>query len=635
MTSTRRQLALWRSVAALCTFGALGASGLAVATATGVGAAAEPIVIKGAGTELMNRQIVEWQNTMLGAPSPVDLAYTAKGARDARQLMLEGKEDLIITGLPFTTQELASRPAGSTPYIEAPVHVATAMILLTPPFLGNGDGLESFKQICDFDAEEVREECVEIKPIPKPVRIPPENLAGMMLSVSKDDLKYWSNPKLLEQWDVEQLTFQRGLGPKWMHRSEGSAMNFYLQKYAQTAAPRVWELAKTEFPNVKWEPVDEVIPLASKKSRQGLEAQVGTIANWRNGDGASTDYGSLGGVPPSALELARELYPNTPYYPVEIKNGADEWIAPTPASINAAVDAGGDTPLYALTNPVPGAYPLVWINQMYVPSSGLSLEKTNAIATWIRYLATDGQDLAAAHGEGRLSAALVTEALAAADEVVVKNCTKPEQEVVTSTNPGSNAPATPKLQAIGNSKLCALKPPPATTTTIEATTTTTPPTTAAAATTSTVAATTTPPTTAAAIPVTQAPVVQRQATPSAASPPAAAPPAVFPSPNVDQADTTVPGETVPETTLAEPAQPTTTSPIAALAPSAGPPPKAAIARPSILSRLPFDLPGGGPRRLDRLATLLMGALIFMGGRKLARGKIAGIRLSSPLRMSPA
>ncbi len=49
------------------------------------------------------------------------------------------------------------------------------------------------------------------------------------------------------------------------------------------------------------------------------------------------------------------------------------------------------TPLYALTNKVPGAYPLVWVDHLYAPAHGLSIEKTEALAAVIRYLATAGQ----------------------------------------------------------------------------------------------------------------------------------------------------------------------------------------------------------------------------------------------------
>ena len=87
-----------------------------------------------------------------------------------------------------------------------------------------------------------------------------------------------------------------------------------------------------------------------------------------------------------------------------MQNANGDWVAPTPDSI----DAGGRrpvarAPLFALTNKVPGAYPLVWVDHLYAPAHGLSIEKTEALATVIRYLATAGQDAAQPVGEGRLS----------------------------------------------------------------------------------------------------------------------------------------------------------------------------------------------------------------------------------------
>ena len=64
----------------------------------------------------------------------------------------------------------------------------------------------------------------------------------------------------------------------------------------------------------------------------------------------------------------------------EMQNANGDWVAPTADAINKAVDAGGDTPLYALTNKVPGRYPLVWVDHLYAPAHGLSIEKTEGLA---------------------------------------------------------------------------------------------------------------------------------------------------------------------------------------------------------------------------------------------------------------
>ena len=97
-------------------------------------------------------------------------------------------------------------------------------------------------------------------------------------------------------------------------------------------------------------------------------------------------------------------------------------MTPTPAAIEAGVNAGaaaGAAPcsptnqnaLYAATNKVPGAYPLTWVDCLYAPTKGLSMAKTNALAGFIRYLVTDGQNVLSAHGDATLPEQYVFQAL--------------------------------------------------------------------------------------------------------------------------------------------------------------------------------------------------------------------------------
>jgi hypothetical protein len=138
-----------------------------------------------------------------------------------------------------------------------------------------------------------------------------------------------------------------------------------------------------------------------------------------------------------------------------IQNASGEWVQPTPDSVDKAVDAGGSEPLYALTHQVSGAYPLVWIDRFYAPAHGLSVEKTEGLATLLRYLVTTGQEKEASVGEGRLSAALVKEALAAADQIVNSNCVGSDRHIVQSADPGPLAPASATaMQSIGTMAHC-------------------------------------------------------------------------------------------------------------------------------------------------------------------------------------
>lgn len=617
--SVQRRMNAWRLVSAAATFGAAVSLAFGAGAAIGVEEPAAPVVVTATGSDLFPRQLIEWQNDLLGSTEPVDLDFVPKGARDARTAFLEGKTDTAIVGVPFTAEELAGRPAGSPELISAPVHVATAMILLTPPY---PDGLQQQVLVCDPDDpdEAHPERCIVRTPLPGPVRIPPENLAAMMLDLDIEDLNKWLHPKLLESLNAPDLNIGFGRRPLWVHRSEGSAVNHYLMEYARIAAPKVWNGAEETFPALKWEPVGEVIPLANKVSRKGLDAQVQAVANWTTNPktgvlDTNSSAGILGAVPPSALEIAKEIYPRTTYERVEVRNGAGEWVAATPESISAAVAAGGDSPLYALDHTVPGGYPLTWVNHLYAPASGLDLVETNAIAALIRYLVTDGQTGAAGFGEGRLSPALVRAGLDAADELVEGNCVGDGRHVETSTDPGPMLPDLPVAKTIGPMSHCVADPPPTTTTTTTAAPTT------AAATTTTVTSTTvstTTTTTVAPAPsprVTSAPTIRVTASAAPPPPPATEPPT-----------TPAPVEVPPESVVEEPT--TTVAPAALAAPPTvdTTPPTTDVARPRLRKALPLAAPSNGGRRLDRVVTLLLGAALFLLLRRFARTQIGALRL---------
>jgi hypothetical protein len=106
------------------------------------------------------------------------------------------------------------------------------------------------------------------------------------------------------------------------------------------------------------------------------------------------------------------------------------------------------------TDPLTTAYPLTWIDNLDVKASGLSAQKTEAVATLIRYLATDGQGAAAQWGEGTLSPALVAQALNAANQVVQSNCPAAGGQVVQNSSPGADAPNLSGINKIGNMLHC-------------------------------------------------------------------------------------------------------------------------------------------------------------------------------------
>jgi hypothetical protein len=328
------------------------------------------------------------------------------------------------------------------------------------------------------------------------LEIPPPNLAAMLANFGPGGscpapptadplpLNSWACRTLTEQWGLgsnvtwEQIT--PSAGPVPVLRSDPDETSYYLQQYMKQVAPNeVWNVLVQEGqqsdPPIEWEPITERFPRLSRvASRDGASQQTQQLAtpsvNPNTGGFSDRSAGLLADAPASSLSEVATRNPDAGF--VAVRNGHGDYVTPTAASINKAVDAGGDAPLHALTANVPGAYPLVWIDRLYVRTTGLTAEKVEALASMIRYLATDGQEVAASKGEGRLPKALVDEAIAGADRLVEKACpTGSGATIVQSTDPGY-APALPGVQGIGTMKHCQ---PAATTTT-----TTAPPATAAA-----------------------------------------------------------------------------------------------------------------------------------------------------------
>lgn len=297
-------------------------------------------------------------------------------------------------------------------------------------------------------------------------------------------------------------------------------------------------------------------------------------------------------------------------------------VLPTTESITKAIEASTE-PNIAATEKIPGAYPLVYLNRMYTVAGTLTPDQANALAASVRYLATDGQDEVVERGGARLTAALQAEALAAADEIVVKNCTTAGYEVTTS-GPSAFEPDTPAVQAMTSMSHCTAVVVPttttsATTTVAESTTTTA----VADTTTSTSSSSTTTPssTTTTVLVASQSPTASGSTNGGSTS---YTPPPVY-TPTVTQAtvdDTSADADA--STTVA--ADTTTTAPVvqeeapqssvvAAAQSGAGTRPRGIA-----LSSLPMEAPDDGSAEFKKLGTLLLGAALFLLGRRIVHAR---------------
>lgn len=469
------------ATAALCGFVLLAMSSASWGDSS---AATTPVLLSGAGSWGPYEELVPWQNDLSSSSSPITLRYTDHGTVLGRQDFLAGVDDFVLTATPFTADELASAKKSVSDFIEAPVQVSSLAMLLSPPtFLGSGFHTQTIR--CDpddpstwpKDVTDGSTQCVVNEPYNGPFKITAHNLAAMLMRDDQPEqgmnVNAWNNPQVLQSLGVPNLLVAKPQnGPAPVLRSDGDETSYFLQHYLETTAPEIWSAMQKANPQLQFDPITERMALHPYVSRDGAQEQSHELASHFGGDPLTGDAtggtsGVIAALPASSRVDLATAFPNTTIYTVQIQNANGDWVAPTTDSINKAVDAGGDNPLYAMTNKVPGAYPLVWVDHLYAPAHGLSQQKTEALATTIRYLVTTGQSAAPGVGEGQLPPSLVQQALAAADHLVASNCTQAGEKIESSSDPGPMAPKRAAMNKIGTMLHCVATEPATTTTVTE------------------------------------------------------------------------------------------------------------------------------------------------------------------------
>jgi ABC-type phosphate transport system substrate-binding protein len=563
----------------------------------------DTVTLRGEGSWDPMGEMTTWQNDLYGTGQTglINMDYLANGGYTGRLDYLAGSLDYVLSGVPFTSDELKQLPGGAGDLIDAPVQVAAMGVLMNPPI---NDALPGMFAVIrqHNDANQT----VDYIPYTGPARVPSPNLAAMLLHFAGTQQNVWDAPAVISAFGITLEcpspsndllacdTFTPTAPedqPQPVLRSEPSEADYYVQLFAQTAANQMWTTMQQQLKR-SFEPISERLPVLTAQTRPGVEQQVNYFST------PATFNQVIGPVPPYATSL-----PGAPKTWIQVQNANGDWVVPTPASVDAAVNAGGDTPLYALSDKVPGAYPLVYVTHLYAPAHGLSIQKTEALATTIRYLATAGQSATAAAGDGRLPAPLVLQALDAANRLVQSNCAGPGMAVTVSNDPGPYAPPSLASQHLGPMDHCAAAvPPPATTTT-----TTRPTTTTTRATTTTTQPTTTT--------TTAAPLGSSGGALAASSPGSSSGGSGSGTGGSAQAEAQA-------VTPAPATGPTRAPPAAGLAPAVASSHKSGAV---ILTALPLAPPWSAGRGWDTLSGLVIGALLYLAARRPARAFVRSFR----------
>ena len=389
-----------------------------------------------------------------GASTKTQIDYVVAATADARQSFVDGSSDYVISGVPFTAAQQQALEASGRGLIEAPIQ-ATAL-----QFFGFVPPLSIFPNKC-LDPES---DCSQSdrSSYTGPMRF----TSGVLADLYYERSNVWTLPDLADNLDFDhanQFLFPPLYGPKPLVRSDSDATNYYVDAYLAAVAPDVRQatFAPVDDPAAPAPAPSESWPSYVTPSRQGMDNEVSQIREGLDPSASTISFGgTVTAVAPSyvreavLLNAAKPEALRVPLFAAQVRNSAGEWVDPTPTAITTAVAAGEGTPLTgAVGAPVPGAYPITWVNKLYAPASGLTADQANGIATFIRWQVGAGRAEAAGLADGQITPAMVATALKAADRIVESNCPGAKGTVYTSADGGPFAPKG-GLGVNGPFKLC-------------------------------------------------------------------------------------------------------------------------------------------------------------------------------------
>jgi hypothetical protein len=493
------------------------ALGLSLPALAGAATVQEPdtaIVLRGEGTDSSDfvvRLLDSGAATSEAAPL---FDYIGSNESEGLRAFVDGRSEFYVGALPLeealegSTDALAKGRGA----ISAPFQAVGAVPFVAGPYPRGfrwcpGGVLldeETFELDCSDPGGAVPLSAVRSNTPGNSLRLYPEDLAILFnFSIPTD---FWFEGRFMSQADPDTdcsgglaLTAEElatpGLcpalidlpgtpGPASGVRTDRAAVNKYLQEYLRTIDKGRWD--RGSLSDLVDQPARDAYvitarwPRSSQPSRSPDENLANSVSSWLSFQTSEVPKGgTVALVHPHRAELALALeaqdaqkdppQPVTDLWIADLVHGGEVRSA-TPEAITAAVAAGGDTPFATAYEPAPGAWPFSWVNRIYLPERGLSVDQTNAAALMLRLQMTVGQDRAASLGDGRLPPEMVAEGLKAADAVVASNCAAAEAKVVKEVGAG---PYTPDglgavLEALGSVSWCqateATPAPPPTTT---------------------------------------------------------------------------------------------------------------------------------------------------------------------------
>ncbi|HEX6773976.1 MAG TPA: phosphate ABC transporter substrate-binding protein PstS [Acidobacteriaceae bacterium] len=290
--------------------------------------------LSGAGSTFIYPAMGRWTADYQQLHKSIQINYQSIGSGGGIQQVRAGTVDFGASDAALTDQQLAAmRPVLQLPESAGPVCVTY-----------NIPGLQ------------------------QPLHLSPQALAGIFLG----SIKSWQDPVIKEANPGVTLPTT---GIAVVHRADGSGTSAIFTTYLSQVS-KDW---------------------ASKVGK-------GTQVNWPAGNGGKGSEGVTGQLrqTPGAIGYVELTYAQQNNLPVAaIENQAGHYVTPSPqtttAAINGFLNQLQQDPRIPIVDPPAGAsdaYPIAGLTFLIIPKEGTDVEKRQALKDFIKYIVTDGQNVA-------------------------------------------------------------------------------------------------------------------------------------------------------------------------------------------------------------------------------------------------
>jgi phosphate transport system substrate-binding protein len=330
---------------------------LAAVVVGGLGTARAALLINGAGATFPYPIYSKWFDEFRKKYPAAEINYQSIGSGGGIRQVLEGTVDFGATDGPMTEEQLAQ---AKTPILHLPTVLGAVVATYNVP------GIEKLK-------------------------LTPEALAGIFLG----KVQMWNDPLISKENPGVNLP-AAAIVP--VHRSDGSGTSFVFTDYLSKVSPE-WEKTVGRGTSVNW-PVG-----IGGKGNEGVTGLVKQTPN------------SIGYV-----ELVYALQNKLQYG--DLRNQAGRYVAPTLESVTAAASAAAakmpEDFRVSITDPAsPDAYPISSFTWLLIPTRIPDKDKGAAIKSFLSWMLTDGQTMAAPLNYAPLPPAVVEMEKKALDRITV------------------------------------------------------------------------------------------------------------------------------------------------------------------------------------------------------------------------